>query len=364
MPPDPTRFAIDPALQRYPRMAGDLLQAWDAADALLLEHMGGLGLTTERIALLNDGFGALGCALAGLDLTSYSDSYVSSRAMALNSGGRLRPVGSLDELTGPFDLAVLRIPKNLAFFEDQLCHLSQLLAPGAAVVCAFMVKHQARGSFELLDRLIGPTRTSLAHKKARLIFAELTRSPTPSPYPQDVPLDGFAHPFVHHSNLFSREKLDIGTRFLLANLPRGDFPCVLDLGCGDGALGIAARLQSPASQVVFADESWMALCSAQASHARYFPDEPRCVWTHCYEGQAPESVDLVLCNPPFHQGHTVGEAVARQMFADAHRALRPGGRMRVVANAHLGYPSVLRRSFGRCRVVATNRKFQVLEVTR
>ncbi|MEZ4266488.1 MAG: class I SAM-dependent methyltransferase, partial [Myxococcota bacterium] len=152
--------------------------------------------------------------------------------------------------------------------------------------------------------------------------------------------------------------------FLLSHIPKGEFPVVLDLGCGDGVLGVAAKRQNPSSRLAFCDESRMAVESARANYARRFEDEARFVWTHCYQGQDAGSVDLVLCNPPFHQGHVVGEAVARQMFADAHHALVDGGRLRVVANKHLDYPAALRRLFGACRVVATNRKFVILDAFR
>jgi 23S rRNA (guanine1835-N2)-methyltransferase len=355
---------IDPALRRFPDEPAAGLQAWDAADALMLAHVSGLELSGRRLVVLNDSFGALTCALAGFEVTSYSDSFVSSRAIEVNSGGRVRPVSDLGALRGPYDLALIRVPKNLSLLEDQLCHLSAQLAPGARVIAGYMVKHHAKAAFELLGRIIGETSTSLAEKKARLIFAGLERAPTPSPYPLSVRLDGFERPFVRHSNLFSREKLDVGTRFLLSHIPKGELATIVDLGCGDGVLGIAAKRQNPSARLIFCDESRMAILSARANYARHFDDEAGFVWTHGYGEQQAASVGLVLCNPPFHQGHAVGETVARQMFADAHHALAPGGRIRVVANKHLDYPAALRRLFGGCRVVAANHKFVILDAFR
>jgi 23S rRNA (guanine1835-N2)-methyltransferase len=357
-------FRIDPALRRYPPDPADRLLAWDGADALLLEHAEGVAQAGARVVVLNDSFGALSCGLGHLDLTAYSDSYISGRATALNTAGRTTPLCDLADLKGPYDLALLRVPKNLSHFEDELCHLSAHLAPGAPVVCGYMVKHHAKASFDLLARIIGETRTSLAARKARLIFASLERPPTPTPAPLSVRLDGFDAPFVRGSNLFSREKLDIGTRFLLAHIPEGSFGNILDLGCGDGVLGIAAKLRNPSARLVFCDESRLAVDSARANYARHCGDDARFVWTHCYQDQAPASVDLVLCNPPFHQGHAIQEAVALQMFADAHHVLVPGGRLRVVANAHLDYAGALRRRFGGCRLVASNRKFAIYDAFR
>jgi 16S rRNA G1207 methylase RsmC len=72
----------------------------------------------------------------------------------------------------------------------------------------------------------------------------------------------------------------------------------------------------------------------------------------------------VLCNPPFHQGNTVGDHLAWQMFKDAHRALKPGGRLRIVGNSHLKYHHTLKHIFRNGEVLATNSKFMIAEATK
>ena len=74
-----------------------------------------------------------------------------------------------------------------------------------------------------------------------------------------------------------------------------------------------------------------------------------------------KSVDIVLCNPPFHQQHAVTGHIASQMFTDAKRVLKQGGRLRIVANRHLGYADVLKRLFGNCQQLAADPKFVILE---
>lgn len=343
------------------------MQAWDAADELLLQHLSelpGSGLAGQRILILNDSFGALSCALAELDITPYTDSYLSSRATELNSHGRLRPIHRLEELTGSYDWILARVPKNMSYWEDLLCHVSQHAHPGSRLICGYMVKHQARASFALLDKRIGPTRTSLARKKARLIFADFERKPSALPAPFEVAVPSLERPLRNLSNLFSRAGLDIGTRFLLEQLPQGSYGTILDLGCANGVIGIAAKKANPSARIIFSDESWMAIESARANYGRFFGDEASFEWTHCHEGGKPGAADLVLCNPPFHQGNAVGDAIAWQMFREARRALAKGGLLRVVGNSHLGYQAALRKVFGNCRTVATNRKFVILDAVR
>jgi 23S rRNA (guanine1835-N2)-methyltransferase len=82
------------------------------------------------------------------------------------------------------------------------------------------------------------------------------------------------------------------------------------------------------------------------------------------ESTEAESVDLILCNPPFHQQHVIGDQVALGLFTDAKRCLRQGGALWIVANQHLSYSGKLKRLFGNCRMVASNKKFAVFKVVK
>ena len=82
------------------------------------------------------------------------------------------------------------------------------------------------------------------------------------------------------------------------------------------------------------------------------------------EGFAPASVDLVLCNPPFHQQHAVGDQIAKRFFRQVHTVLRPGGELWVIGNRHWGYHVTLKRLFGNANVVASNAKFVILGAVR
>jgi 23S rRNA (guanine1835-N2)-methyltransferase len=365
-----TPFGTDALdLRRYPVRPDELLQAWDAADELVLEHVAALAPVGKKILIVGDTFGALSVALAHFGVTTYTDSFVGAAGIRANTTANARPsarlIDRLSELEGAYDLVLVRVPKNLSFFEDILAELSSHLAPGAKIVAGVMVKHQSAGAFDLTAKYFGETSTSLAKKKARLIFATFSKSAVATPYPLHVPMDGFKTPFVNHSNVFSREKLDIGTRFFLENLPQGPFRTVLDLGCGNGIVGIKAKQLHPEAKVIFTDDSRMAILSAEANFRANFPAETaEFHWTDGFAEAAAESVDLVLCNPPFHEGNTVGDSIALRMFADAHHALRPDGILRVIGNTHLQYGMVLQRGFGNARKVASNGKFTVLESIR
>jgi 23S rRNA (guanine1835-N2)-methyltransferase len=358
-------YKIPSGLKRYPYRKEENLYAWDSSDELIIGHMGQIpDLKGKRILILNDSFGALSCALEGLDVTTYTDSYVGAKALEVFSQNRLKALPRLQDLSGLYDFALIHMPKNMSFFEDLLCHLSGHLHSESKIICGYMMKYHNKTSFDLLNQYVGETSTSLARKKARLIFADFQKAQVPSPYPLSVRIEAFDHPFIHHSNLFSREKLDIGTRFLLEHLPQGNYKTILDLGCANGVVGIAAKLQNPAARIIFSDESNMAIQSARANYENYFPQsdtEARFLWINCYENQEAESVDLVLCNPPFHQGNALGDFTAWQMFTDSYRTLTAGGVLRVIGNSHLRYPSALKKIFGNTDIIATNEKFTIVD---
>lgn len=346
-------------LKRYPYSPKQTLQAWDSADELILKHTASLDLLGKRLLILNDQFGAISCSLMELDFDVYTDSFLSFQGIQINSNERIKPLSRLDDISGLYDYVLIRIPKNMSFLEDILCRLTSHLHSGSKVICGYMIKHQAKASFELLNKYIGDTSTSLAQKKARLIFANFQRNPVQSPYPLQITVEPFQIPFTNHSNLFSREKLDIGTRFLLSHIPQGNFQSILDLGCANGIIGIKAKLLNPSAKLIFSDESSMAIQSAQMNYRSYFSDSAEFLWTNCYENQNPLSLDLVLCNPPFHQGTAMSDFISWQMFGDASRALVPGGTFRVIGNSHLQYQVPLKKIFGNSQIVASNYKFTI-----
>ena len=79
----------------------------------------------------------------------------------------------------------------------------------------------------------------------------------------------------------------------------------------------------------------------------------------------PETYDVIVSNPPFHtQGRADRPDIGRRFIAVAAQALRPGGRIWLVANRHLPYESVLDASFGEVRTVAQRDGFKVIEAVK
>ncbi|OAN30519.1 methyltransferase [Pseudomonas oryzihabitans] len=358
-------------LDRQPPRRDDPLQAFDAADEYLLQQVaeGGLAPAT-RVLVLNDAFGALAVSLAGhAQVTSSGDSHLAALALAANlarnglAADAVTFVPASEATGGPFDLVLIRVPKTLALLEEQLIRLHGQLAPDAQVIAGGMLKHLPRAAGDLLERHIGPVQASLAVKKARLLSATpASRPAVASPYPSRYRLDAPPLTLVNHANVFCREGLDIGTRAFLPHLPQGLGQArVADLGCGNGVLALACALANPEAQFTLVDESYMAVQSAQENWTAAFGERP--VAIRAADGlaeQPPRSLDLILCNPPFHQQQVVGDFLAWRMFQQARAALSEQGELWLVGNRHLGYHVKLRRLFKRVEQIAATPKFVVL----
>ncbi len=358
-------------LIRQPEQPNEPLQAFDAADEYLLAQLHEQGLPASmRVLLLNDSFGALGCSLATqAQVTSSSDSHLAHVALVKNlqrnalPGDALAFVPASEVAQGPFDRVLIRVPKTLALLEEQLIRLHGQLAPGAQVIAGAMIKHLPRAAGDLLEKYIGPVQASLAVKKARLLTATPTDKPAPrSPYPTRYRLDQPGIELLNHANLFCREDLDIGTRAFLPHLPKalGNLR-VADLGCGNGVLGIVYALSNPQAQVTLVDESYMAVQSARENWQAILGERPADIRAGDGLAEQPmDSLDLVLCNPPFHQQQVVGDFLAWRMFTQAKTALAKGGELWIVGNRHLGYHLKLKRLFGKVEQVAATPKFVIL----
>ena len=360
-------------LNRYPVRQDETLQAWDAADEYLLKHLAEQPLTLDnaKILIVNDSFGALAVSLNQYQPISISDSYIAQQACIENAQlNSIEPQvislkNTLEPLQGIFDLVIIKIPKNLAMLEDELYKIRNHCNETTIILAAAMSKHIHTSTLKLFERIIGTTSTSLAQKKARLVFSKaLNPANGASPYPKQYKSDVTNENYSNHANVFSREKLDLGSRFMLEYIPQSEsYTHILDMACGNGVLGIAAAKLNSSAKISFVDESFMAVESAKTNVKNLLNNQSNYDFkvTDCLQGLDNDAFDLIINNPPFHQNHVVGDFIAWQMFNEAKQKLKTGGELIIVGNRHLGYHIKLKKLFGRCEMLASNEKFVVLK---
>ncbi len=368
-------------LTRYPLNSPDTLQAWDAADKqLIAEANRFLGEDLQKsspvVWILNDAFGAITTALHQYQPLSFSDSFSAHQACRENhklnqltiTESQLLSSLALSEkasLRQP-DLVLFKMPKSIAYWDYQLCALKPHLSEECHILGGAMVKHLTKSMIEKTQTILGSAQPSLASQKARLISckANLTgEQPALKSMLKTYQVPEYDLTLDNHPNLFSRDRLDIGSRFLLENFPIVESAkTIIDMACGNGVLGIQAGRQNPDASIVFTDESYMAIASAKHNAERYLVAEQATFeLTDSVNSIANEDADLIINNPPFHQQHVVGDFIARRMFKDARRVLKKQGELWVVANRQLGYHVVLKKLFGNCETVKGNAKFVILK---
>ncbi|TMP04312.1 23S rRNA (guanine(1835)-N(2))-methyltransferase [Pseudoalteromonas sp. S3178] len=362
-------------LERFPLdQKNRSLQAWDSADEYLINYVNEHHPECRSLLILNDSFGALACYFNQLTVCSVNDSYISHQAAAYNlkenklSTTEFTQLDSLSALPEDVDLVLIKIPRNVGFLQFQLSELSEVLTPGTPVIAAGKTKEIHNSTIKAFEQYIGETKTSLAVKKSRLILSTAKGGYKAADFPVTWELEGTEFNITNHANVFSRDSLDIGARFFFNYLPQTPkAKSIIDLGCGNGVVGLMTLSRCPNASVTFVDESYMAVESARLNVELNQGDKfDNCefIENDCLTGFERDSVDMVLCNPPFHQAQAVTDHIAWQMFKQAKDTLKEGGELRIIGNRHLDYHDKLNRMFGNCKLLGSNKKFVVLSATK
>jgi len=370
-------------LCRYPDTGNPTLQACDGGDLLLLDQLASLDLSTSpRILILNDTFGALSCALATTKPYYYSDSLLAQKALELNlKQNALDPTQvhylDLDQfLSEPheFDLVLGKIPKHLSYFEMILQVLRTKVHVHSQIIFAAMTRNISRGVYDSCTKIFGTYQTSLAAKKARLVFLtpQDQQDPPQSTIIEPSKVEDFIHTepwkdytLVKLPNTFAQKGIDKGSRLLAENLPDLQGPLrVLDLGCGNGYLSLAAANTYPEAEIVGIDESVLAVRSAQLTFQKNLPHRGASFYQKDgFDLELDGSFDLILCNPPFHEQGVVNRKLALGLILEASKYLSPEGTILLVANTSLGYQGVFQNYFHQVTLVRQDRGFSVIRLS-
>jgi 16S rRNA (guanine1207-N2)-methyltransferase len=138
--------------------------------------------------------------------------------------------------------------------------------------------------------------------------------------------------FTVDSGVFAAHGIDPGTALLIENLSVGRQDRVLDLGCGWGAIGIAAAKSIPQGQVILTDVNRRATALARRNLHQNGIRNAEVRAGSLFRPVAGETFDLIATNPPYH----VGRETILTLLEGAREALRPGGRLLLVGKGSQG----------------------------
>jgi 16S rRNA (guanine1207-N2)-methyltransferase len=156
--------------------------------------------------------------------------------------------------------------------------------------------------------------------------------------------------------VFSWDRLDPGTAALVKALP----PLAgqgADLGCGIGVLAHAVLTSPAVTRLHLIDVDRRAVDCARRN-----VDDPRAEFAWADATTLPlDGLDFVVMNPPFHDAGWETKALGQRFIEAAHRALRKGGVLWMVANLHLPYEGVLEPLFARAERLDGGEPYKVFE---
>lgn len=345
----------------------------DATDRLLLDEAAAAlaAAPAGTVGVIGDVTGALtlGVAAAGhAPVRTHQDDLVAELALAraaerTGRAAAVLPVSLAEAVTPETRVVLLQLPRSL----DQLAEIAATVAhahPDVRLYAGGRVKHMTLAMNDVLGGWFEDVTASLARQKSRVLTAARPRPEAARPT-RTWP-DAAAHPDLGltvcaHGGAFAGTAVDIGTRFLLGYLDRmRPAAAALDLGCGTGVLAAALALARPDLVVTATDVSAVAVASARATAAANGVADRVTVHRAVGAGTVGDATqDLVVLNPPFHRGAAVDPGLARDLFAEAGRVLRPGGELWTVFNSHLRYRGDLERLVGPTRQAGRNPKFTV-----
>ncbi|WP_404314389.1 methyltransferase [Prescottella equi] len=365
-------------LTRFPDVEAPNLFAIDAADRLILDEAAdALSAAPEAsVVVVGDHYGALTLAAAvrfgANGIRVHQDPLTGERALANNAerfglAGRYRSCALGEDLLTGARVVLLQLPRSLDELDEVADAVARYADPDVVVFAGGRNKHITPAMNDVLRRSFGGVRATLGRQKSRVLIADTPRTSTEPPrFPVVEHVDELGSDVAAHGAVFAGPKLDIGTRFLLEFLPRmREAGTAVDLGCGTGILAVSLAKAQPSAEVIASDQSAAAVASAAATaRANGVAARVRVLRDDALSSLPESSVDLILCNPPFHVGAAVHTGGAGKMFDAAGRVLRPGGELWTVYNSHLGYKRALERAVGRTEEVGRNPKFTVTRSVR
>jgi 16S rRNA (guanine1207-N2)-methyltransferase len=372
--PDPSDLFAQ--LRRDPDIPAPDLVAVDATDRLLLDEAATeIAAHPQHVVVVDDGYGALTLGAVALHgatgVRVHQDLLVGELALGMNAArtglaGAYESLPLGPELVRGARVVLAKAPKSLEALRELVQVVAADADPEVTLYVGGRVKHMTLGMNDVLGEGFTAVSATLARQKSRVLVARGPR-PVQSSFPVCREHADLGLTLCAHGGVFAGAKVDRGTRALLQALPGAvpDATTALDLGCGTGVLAVALAAARPRLTALASDQSAAAVASARATaQANDLGGRVQVVRDDAAASLPDASVDLVVCNPPFHLGVAVSETLAHRLFTGAARVLRPGGELWCVYNSHLPHRDALRRIVGPTRQVTRDPTFTVTASTR
>lgn len=367
--------ALTELLERNPELftGKRVLFAGEILDESLLQ----LVRETSRAALIVDNY-AIAAQMAALfakELPSAPPATVTYKQVSVHFAATEDALNAL-KAEEPFDVLCLSVHKSKAVSQSLLHDFSALLTDGATIAVAGANDGGGRSAHQLLKNCADVYKKDTARKCTLFCGTYHRESPFASPAGvQDLTLsfsvkddhlrintedaDSRTLDLAQNVAVFSPAALDKGTALLIESAALADIrgKSLLDLCCGCGVVGMS--LAPFAGAVTYCDVSAEAL-SLTARNLQALGLEGTVRAASFLEGMG--KYDVIVVNPPFHQGVNVAISPTITMLKSLKEHLNTKGCAYVVYNRHLNYAAALEEGYTVSKV-AEKKGFTVIRVS-
>ncbi|HBY95067.1 MAG: methyltransferase [Ardenticatenaceae bacterium] len=274
-----------------------------------------------------------------------------------------------------YDVLLATLPKGKAAVNRLIRDAGDLLVPGGRFYLAGGNDEGIKSAAKRVGRAIGTMNVVAYRKGHRLLqainpegglnLADLDDEDYYTFREMTVTVRGQSWRVVTKPGIFSWDRLDPATALLLEHLVVEPAAHILDLGAGYGIIGLVAARLAPQGRADLVEAEVAAVEASRrtlsvngvANAAVFFSDATEAVR---------RQYNVVVTNPPFHQGHGVDYVVARQFIKDAHRLLVREGTFWLVANRNLrvNYGEIIGHHFGNVTVLHEDQRWQLLRAVK
>ncbi|HCC1105476.1 TPA: 16S rRNA (guanine(1207)-N(2))-methyltransferase RsmC [Salmonella enterica subsp. enterica serovar Paratyphi C] len=254
------------------------------------------------------------------------------------------------------DTLIYYWPKNKPEAQFQLMNILSLMPSGSDVFVVGENRSGVRSAEQMLADYAPLNKVDSA-RRCGLYHGRLEKQPQFSleSWWAEYNIDGLTIKTL--PGVFSRDGLDVGSQLLLSTLTPHTKGKVLDVGCGAGVLSAALASHSPKARLTLCDVSAPAVEASRATLAANGLEGE--VFASNVFSEVKGRFDMLISNPPFHDGMQTSLDAAQTLIRGAVRHLNSGGELRIVANAFLPYPKILDETFGFHEVIAQTGRFKV-----
>ena len=168
--------------------------------------------------------------------------------------------------------------------------------------------------------------------------------------------------FIAAPGMFSHDRIDAGSRLLVENLPDKCKGTAADFGAGWGYLSAALLERTAGLKSIDLYEADHASLEAAKRNLTAFGGTIPLgyYWQDLVGEKVEKKYDLIVMNPPFHQGRAAEPQIGQALIKAASSALKPGGRLFMVANRGLPYDQTLKAGFSSVSELQREAAFRVI----